>query len=211
MSMEVIGDIELTRNVYLFLSRIYLEEVDGELLGVMRSDGLASALAAMGVMAPNGPPGDKNVLESMAVAYSALFVQPGSYPLYESIHLHGRYLAPPADKVESQYQRAGFDYRKRYPSLFPDHAGIEFLFIASLLEGYIAAIKSGDEPLAAGYVLEKDKFLNEHIGKWFPGYAEKARDLTDNRFYRAVLEMTAGFVQSEMETAGPGVGNDGKN
>ncbi|MBI4664978.1 MAG: molecular chaperone TorD family protein [Nitrospinae bacterium] len=163
---------------------------------------MSGFLKSIGVdLAPGAGESDDTLLDELAAEYCALFVQPGSAQPYESVYLEGRHLAPAADKVEITYQKSGFEYRKSYPNIFPDHAGIELAFIASLLDARIKNIKEGVLTDEDGYEMERMSFISAHPAKWMRDYFLKVSAQAKLKFYSAILDFAAGFIESEVEEA----------
>lgn len=62
----------------------------------------------------------------------------------------------------------------------PDHAGAQLEFLALLAERRVAALEAGDDELAERIREVEDAFLDEHAGRWLPG------------FFRALAAASAG-------------------
>lgn len=189
------------KNLYLFFAQLFLKEVDASLLERLRSGELRAPLEEAGMDLKFMEGDAQTALDNLAVEYSALFVQPGSFPPFQSVAQGGRYLTPDADQVELFYQKYGFEYRKEYPKLFPDHLGLELWFIASLIEAEQkakAANRTQDEGV---YAAARAEFLKKHVAAWAPKYFETAARMTKHPFYRPMIEFAAAFIDSEIERA----------
>jgi len=189
------------KNLYLFFSRLFLNEVDAPILERIRSGELRAPLEEAGMDIKFLEGAAPTVLDDLAVEYSALFIQPGSLPPFQSVVRGGRYLTEDADKVELFYQKYGFDYRTQYPKLFPDHLGLELWFVASLIEAEQKAKAAGRADEEGVYAAARTEFLKTHMAEWAPKYFETLARMTKHPFYRPMIEFAAAFLDSEIERA----------
>jgi TorA maturation chaperone TorD len=199
MGSNTVNDLESIKTVYLFLAGLYLKEVDAELLGQFRSEDFIPLLREAGIELPESDSTDDELLEELSSEYTALFITPGSMPPYQSVSESGRFLADAADRTELFYQKCGFDYRKEYPKLFPDHIGIQFSFMASLLEGEIRELKEKNFHKANEVSSSRSKFFQEHLGKWYASYFDRLLDGVEHPFYKSVAEFTRAFLDNEAD------------
>ena len=200
MDVNAVAELMSARSLYLLLGRVFLKEVDKEFYSLLRSEEMIRALEPLQAGLGGDGGGDEEVLERLAVEYSALFIQPGSFPPYESIFKKGRHLAEPADQVEIIYQLNGFNYRSQWPSLFPDHLGLELNFVASLLDSQIKSLEKGLADDAKRLEDVRAEFMKKHLCQWGPQYMEKIAEATTDPFYNPLVNLARSFLESEAES-----------
>jgi TorA maturation chaperone TorD len=200
MDVDAVAELMSARSLYLLLGRVFLKEVDKEFYSLLRSEEMIRALEPLQAGLGGEGVSDEEVLERLAVEYSALFIQPGSFPPYESIFKKGRHLAEPADQVEIIYQLNGFNYRSQWPSLFPDHLGLELNFVASLLDSQIKALEKGLAEDAKRLEDVRAEFMKKHLCQWGPQYMEKIAEATSDPFYNPLVNLARSFLESEAES-----------
>ena len=200
MDVNAVAELMSARSLYLLLGRVFLKEVDKEFYSLLRSEEMIRALEPLQAGLGGEGVGDEEVLERLAVEYSALFIQPGSFPPYESVFKKGRHLAEPADQVEIIYQLNGFEYRSQWPSLFPDHLGLELNFVASLLDSQIKALEKGLAEDAKRLEEARSEFMKKHLCQWGPQYMEKIEEMTGDPFYNPFVSFARSFLESEAES-----------
>lgn len=199
MDADAIAELMSARSLYLLLGRVFLSEVDRDFYSLLRSEEMSRALEPLRAGLGEDGGADEEILERLAVEYSALFIQPGSFPPYESVFKNGRHLAEPADQVEIIYQISGFDYRGKWPSLFPDHLGLELNFVASLLDSQIKALEKGRMEDAKRLEGARAEFMKKHLCQWGPQYLEKIARMTCDPFYNPFVNFALVFLESEAE------------
>jgi TorA maturation chaperone TorD len=200
MDVDAVAELMSARSLYLLLGRVFLKEVDKEFYSLLRSEEMIRALEPLQAGLGGEGVSDEEVLERLAVEYSALFIQPGSFPPYESIFKKGRHLAEPADQVEIIYQLNGFNYRSQWPSLFPDHLGLELNFVASLLDSQIKSLEKGLADDAKRLEDVRAEFMKKHLCQWGPQYMEKIAEATSDPFYNPLVNLARSFLESEAES-----------
>lgn len=200
MDSEALTELTSARNLYLLLGRVFVKEIDRDFYSLLRSEQMIRALEPLQAGLGGDGLSDDEVLERLAVEYSALFIQPGSFPPYESVFKKGRHLAEPADQVEIIYQLNGFDYRSQWPSLFPDHLGLEMNFVASLLDSHIKALEKGLVDEAKRLENTRLEFMKKHLCQWGTQYMEKIAEATSDLFYKPFIAFARSFLESEAES-----------
>ncbi|MEE8483404.1 MAG: molecular chaperone TorD family protein [Nitrospinota bacterium] len=193
-------DLDSLKSVYLFLARIYLEEVDAGFLSDLRSEEMTAVLKSIEVDLSGAGLSDKDFLESLAAEYAAIFIAPGSKPPYQSVLEEGRYMADAVDKTEAFYQEHGFEYRKEYPNLFPDHLGLQLSFMGSLIDGEVKALKGNNSDDAAKFGFARKEFFEKNLGKWFEKYLDEIISGVKHPFYQSIIEFTRAFLDNEAES-----------
>ncbi len=199
MRSDTVSNLESVKTINLFLARLFLKEVDADLLNQLRSAEMAPILKSVGVDLSVKDTTDEEFLEQLAVEFTALFIAPGSMPPYQSVAEEGRFLADAADKAELFYQKCGYDYRKEYPKLFPDHLGIQLSFMASLIDGEVKAINENNLDTAYEIDSHRMEFFQKHLGKWHSSYFDQLLEGIKHPFYKSVTEFARAFLDEEAE------------
>ena len=199
MRSDTVIDLTSIKTINLFLARLFLREADQELINQLSSDEMLPILKSVGVCLPEDSVSDDELIEALSVEYTSLFIAPGSMPPYQSVAESGRYLSEASDRVELFYQKCGYDYRKEYPNLFPDHIGIELSFIASLIEAEIKAIKENDIQRVTDLRFSRKEFFEKHLGSWYLSYFDQLQSGIKHPFYQAVVEFARAFLDEEAE------------
>lgn len=148
--------------------------------------------------------------EAIAVEYARVFAVPGEQAVrpYESVYcdtltvdtstacsayfeggpsiegLPGFIGGPSATAVREAYRRAGFDLDPATHEL-PDHLATELEFMGRLLE--------------CGELQQAQAFFTGHLNRWVFRVLDAIKHRTASRFYRAVADALAGFLQHERE------------
>lgn len=81
-----------------------------------------------------------------------------------------------------------------------DHLSFEMEFLAILCDRCAAAVQAGDQHEAARLLGVQREFLENHLLAWFPRFHNLTTKLLETRFYRGVLNVTRGFLESELES-----------
>lgn len=170
------------------LIRLHDREVDAETLSALRSADFPNGLALL----PSGETGQlayrnmaialaaSSTLDELAADFASIYLNNSlSASPYESVWLSDDHLAcsGPMFELRDLYAAAGLeaaDWRKR----FDDHLVCQLQYLRHLL-----ANASGSLNRAAG-------FIDEHIGYWFPDFAQRVSQYCDTPFYAALVELT---------------------
>lgn len=122
--------------------------------------------------------------DALAADYAAIYLNGaiGASP-YESVWVTDEHLTCqlPMFELRACYQRAGLvvdDWRKRYD----DHFVLQLQYLAHQL-------RDDAVPLDA-----LGRFVDEHVGHWFPDFARTVAQRADTDFYRALAVLTAGWL-----------------
>lgn len=164
---------------YRLLARLYLEEVDGEMLGYLRE------LPGLAGYVPASQSNPDAWLTDLKVEYQWLFGM-NVYP-YESVYLDDEVMLNTAatQRVVAFYRECGFAPASDLRVGAPDHVGVEMTLMAKLVE--------------AGRQAEQSRLLHQHLSAWGPIVAQTAARVTEQPFYRALAELTIEFLLSDLE------------
>lgn len=130
-------------------------------------------------------------VRDVAVAYTSLFCGTrGNEPFpYESVYADDDRLLmrPVRDRVVSSYREGGFDPDK-VPSNEPeDHLSTELRFCAYLIE------QGGEEDVAL-----LDRFADDHLASWVPGFAELVERMDETELYAAAARLVERFATGSL-------------
>ena len=142
-------------------------------------------------------PVDKNV--SVEEEYVQLFsVNPKAIP-NESVYINpeggarGLIIA----HLEEEYTAAGLAVSPAAVES-PDHIAVELEFMAFLCDQEVAAWEAGDDEAAEQAHRQQRKFLNNHLKKWFPGFARNTKAANPAHLYGIVIEAAFAFLHHEL-------------
>ncbi|WP_255464126.1 MULTISPECIES: molecular chaperone [unclassified Adlercreutzia] len=108
-------------------------------------------------------------------------------PPYESLYAN----EPESAVVQSLnrlFVEAGFAPSGEYREA-ADQIGMELSFMKFCVDREIAAVLEGDEDAARAIAAIKDRFFNEHLGRWMAGYGEAMRRSARTDYYRAIADL----------------------
>ena len=170
------------------LIRLHDRELDPETLVALKEAGFPDGLA----LVPQGEIAtvawnnmrqalsDNQSLDALAADFAAIYLNNtlGASP-YESVWLSDDHLAcaAPMFELRELYAVAGWrvtDWRRR----FDDHLVLQLQYLRLVL-----ADTPVDPEKAAN-------FTDEHIGYWFPDFAQRVSQQCDTPFYAALVELT---------------------
>lgn len=184
--------------VYSLLSRIYGSEPTQEFLEGLRNPQLSEALAAIGLEFRQDF--ENRILEELAdelaVEYARLFIGPGKhiYP-YESAYNCGK-AGPHSDagtRVKNIIESLGLQYRADFRDN-PDHISVELELMARIAAEEAGAWDKDEFKKAAAFLELEERFVNEHLIKWVPEFAEKVIEAAVLSFYRETAELTREYI-----------------
>ena len=189
-------------NMYEFLSRIYLSEINDEFLQAIKHPDAAVAFEEMGIEFLNSLEADKgsDQIEILAEAYCSTFVLPVNKSLhpYESIQRQGCYQGKTSFKVEDFYNKCSYKLPEECPE-FVDHIGLELDFISKLSKNESELWKANKCSEAESMLEKEIEFLQNHLFVWVPDYAKNMIQYASHPFYQAVGLLTKTFMQFEKE------------
>lgn len=202
-------------SMYSFLSRVYRQEVDQELL-----DGMAAMDLSAEVAVPELAEGYRmlsdflahgvreTTLTDLAVDYARVFLGAGlggrqaAYP-YESYYTSPQRLImqDARDQVLQAYREEGLDRAGDFHEP-EDHAALEFEFLAYLCHKAAEALRGGDVAAAAASLRKQQEFLEQHLAVWLPAFCSDIERVARTQFYKAVAMITAGYLALEQGLLG---------
>jgi TorA maturation chaperone TorD len=205
MNTEMI-EASLSRSqLYKFLSRVFIQEIDSEFLSKIRSDGMADVFKEFGINFGKDfyNTAQRDLLDALSMEYAAIFVGGGYISPYESVILEGQLNCKPAIAVEKFYKECGFELPEKFPlnqfQVLPDHIAVELEFMGLLVDKECDAWAEESQEDVHKYVKLEADFLKNHIGKWVPKFCSKAVPYCHQTFYAETLKLTGGFIDSEIQ------------
>lgn len=189
------------RQLFAFLSRLWVKELDAEFIGVLRGP-LGRALL------PEFSASDEAELladdEARVATFDADFVHLTVVNLtpYESFFLRddGMLEAGAVNPVATFLRKYGFEVELAAArSLAPDHLGIELEVMSVLCAREAEALEAGNGPAVSAVRRVQGEFLEQHLLRWAPMYLFAARRNAKSLLYREGAEVTLQFVLGEAQ------------
>lgn len=193
--------LTMKSGLYAFLGRVLEEEVDFDLLQMLRTD-LADSLEDAGVVLTDGMLNGEteHVLTELAQEFTGLFVQPGAVLPYRSVFETGRMYQAPCDEVSEAYQKAGFSFETKLSGEFPDHIGVMLGFVSKLYAFEAAALEKDDPSTAESWGTMRDTFIVDQLGAWGLGWCHRARLLSEHPFYASILALAEEVLMEDLKS-----------
>jgi TorA maturation chaperone TorD len=187
--------------LYGFLATIFREEMSAENLRRIRSAEFMLALGDAGITLDGdiAQQPEAELLEEMAVEYTALFLGPGGHiSPYESVHAEsgGALWGRSTGEVKRYIESAGFAYDPEDRRM-PDHISVELEFMAALAGQEARAYRDEDYAEASRRIGLQKKFLANHLGKWAPAFCRQVAERSELPFYRGIARLAAAFLEAE--------------
>lgn len=140
-------------------------------------------------------PADGDSLQALRVAHAKLFVGPFDLlaPPYGSVYLdHGRQVMGPSTMDALRcYQDAELDPSPDANEP-PDHISSELEFMYYLGFRYLTTGKEG-------YLSMQRNFMENHLGRWLPDFAERICQGDTSLFYGKLASLTKAFVSEDRQ------------
>ena len=132
-------------------------------------------------------------MNELAEEYAALFIVSGGLPPYESVRLKGLLYQEPSAEVEEFYKKCGLILKEEWKKIFPDHLGLELKFM-----GYLCDREAEDSTNNTWQDYQRE-FFDNHLGRWVFDYLGDLYKCVFHPFYKEMVELTRGFLESEKE------------
>jgi len=185
--------LRVRAQVWRLLGRMFLAEPDPELLAALRVDETWEIFAAL---APEANLGQLRQLvqseafsvEAVRLEFHLLFSAPtGPYVFpYESCYgvaePPGPLMGPATIAVVNAYAEAGFAVSPDFQDA-PDHLGVEFRFVAELVDREAQALEDGDAAAAGKFASLCSTFCREHLSQWVGKVADRISASGGSAFY----------------------------
>lgn len=199
--------LEMRRNFYAFLYRMYSEEPPRELAEDLLNEKISfpdlipldeelseGFRRLKEFMEKNKGKAVDDLHEELVDEYTRLFIGP-HIPVqpYESWWVDGKLMGKSLLKVKRYYRKAGIVKAQGYAEP-EDHIAFELKFMHYLCEEELSAISS--EKLVECLNMQKE-FLNEHLLRWVPDFCDALYECELSDFYKGIAKLTKGFLLLE--------------
>ncbi|MFQ6015785.1 MAG: molecular chaperone [Anaerolineae bacterium] len=132
--------------------------------------------------------------------YTRLFTVKPAAPPYESFYLdpEGYTRGWILVQLEREYAEAGLALS---PSLKepPDHIAVELEFMAFLCHEQARAWEEDALEVSTQAKDRQCAFIGQHLGRWFPQFAQRVKDAAPEALYGVVVEAADAFLHHDLE------------
>lgn len=189
-------------NIYALISRILLQELDKEMLEIIKKDeNILDFFPTLKEWEPFWSVEDKTLLEEYFnpdfVNISLLHLIP-----YETFYTREdqKIETGGANPVTDTYSAYNFmvDFEAAR-SISADHIGVELEFMHHLVEAELKALEDGSDEAVFELRKVQKEFLNKHLLKWAPMYLINAKYESRTPLYYDAADMALEFLLSDNE------------
>ena len=181
-------------NVYGFLARLWISELDADVIKQIQTGELHESWKELGGAIPDFESTDKAV-EELAIEFCACFLGPkGHLPPHQSVVNHSRFqgdcLGSLNQFVEIIGQPSGelFQQQKML-----DHAGVQLALMQRIC-AYGSQCEAENVQAVADL---RSQFFESHL-QWIGDYCEVAARNSKSVFYTSLFKVTADFLHGEL-------------
>ncbi len=188
MKQQLMIETQARSNLYGLLALFCRQEIDAELLGVLRTPEMTRALTDAGVNVAEAlpPQDDQLLLEELAQAYTRTFVSP----------LQGE---PYALAVQQFINEIGLELEGEQ-GLPPDHIAMELEIMQHLTDAEFQSIEINNHDIRNTARQKQKLFLKRILGMWGVQVFETIEQESPHPFYREIGTLGAAFLNQEMQT-----------
>ncbi|HEV09129.1 MAG: TorD/DmsD family molecular chaperone [Sulfurihydrogenibium sp.] len=199
---EKIAENQARINMYSFLSRLFVEEVDEELLNKIKNTPELLELFpnTKDWELFNTKPLKQLIDEELNVDYTTIFIL-NVYP-YESVFMNdeGHINPTPTNPTLQFYLENGYEVDlNKTRVLSPDHLAIELEFMITLIKEQLTAYSINNQEEERKYLDLQKRFMENHILQWMPIYLLAARDMAETPFYHDLCQTALEFIMTDYE------------
>jgi len=189
-------------NMYAFISRLLIEEVNENILEKIKNNPDLLELF------PNTKEWESFKIKStkelidqdLNVDYTTVFIL-NAYP-YESVFMNdeGHINPTPTNPTLQFYLEHGYEIDlNKTRVLSPDHIAVELEFMITLIQEQLKAYSMNDQEGEKKALNLQKEFIENHILQWAPIYLMAARDMSETPFYYDVCQMALDFIMTDYE------------
>ncbi len=214
--------MEQRADLYRLLARLYVLEVDKELLVSMKNmtfpadvsdvdlkDGYALLSAYLDGVNLLDEGSIAAAITELEVEYARIFLAAGvaqgrvAFP-YESVYTSKKHLLvqESCDDMTMLYAAKGLKARPDMYRIPDDHAGLEFEYMQRLCQRAATALATDDEADFEATCKEQKDFFEAHLKGWVSLFGEDIRKHAQTDFFRGVGRITRGFMSAESALLG---------
>ena len=179
--------------MYRLLARLWLSEVDENLLQNLLASPLRNSFVAAGGILP-ATSGDQTV-EQLSIDYCQLFIGPTDHlPPYQSVWQFGQFQGTTTVSMKRFIQIAGYDSEALPSGIILDHLGVQLDVMGHVLDEVVS------EPSNSRAVTTISEIANSYFAihlRWPAELLAVAERRATTEFYRSVIEMTREFLDCE--------------
>jgi len=188
---------ELTEDAWVRLSA---EEAQASLLHVAAECGVErEAARLLGVAAALAAQPRVDVVEDLAVDYARVFIGPGPglAPPYESVYTSStrRFYGEAFSEITAVLRQEGLGVGSEFGAP-ADHVAVELVIMRHLAESAAPAGDAG-HPIASGNYQKQLAFLDNHLLRWVPRWAEDVAREAVASFYREAAALLVAFLRRD--------------
>ncbi len=167
--------------IYAFLSRIFSEQIDKQLLSDLRGDDALLKTIGEEAFSYIRSKDEDTLLEELNIEYHSLFVM-NNHPIESSVQdVKNEILVGLQNPVMQFYFQHGYEVNMDTSNLYvPDHLGMELGFMQNL-------------------ILQNEKqaqlqFYKAHLLSWVPQFLIALKEMSANPFYRDICDFCIDFM-----------------
>lgn len=194
MNENRIENLEETASLYSFLSSVFLTLPDKELLESLTSLDLeptesagCKSIAAY-ARSITGQDHEEALLD-LARDRARLMRganNEGMEPPYESLYIEaGAKSNITNGSINRFFADSGFAKISDVKDA-PEQIGVEINFVATLMQREAVALREDNAEAAAYWCEMRDRFMEQHLGRWVHAYAKAMHEHANTQFYRGV-------------------------
>ena len=135
--------------------------------------------------------------QALLLDYTRLFLGPNHIIAkpYGSVWLEGgnTVMGESTMAVQALYQEGGFDMSEEFREV-PDHVAVELEFLYLLIYRENEAVRNGEHDAREAKAALRQRFLDEHLGRWVGPFTAAVKTGAQSNFYRQLAELTHRFV-----------------
>ena len=183
-------------NTYRLIARLWLYEVDQELLQRLLAPPLSQPFVEAGGLLPSDA--DEQTVEDLSIDYCQIFIGPsGHLPPYQSVWETGQLQGSTIESMQQYINIAGYVVEAIPSRAMLDHLGIQLDVMGYVLE----QVASGqfDSEALEGLQDFAISFFERHLS-WPKDLLDGASSRATTDFYRSVIAMTQDFLESERDS-----------
>ena len=95
--------------------------------------------------------------------------------------------------AQALYREGGFDIGAEFREP-PDHIAAELEFLYLLIYRENEAVRNGEHDAREAKAALRQRFLDEHLGRWVGPFTAAVKTGAQSNFYRQLAELTHRFV-----------------